>query len=702
MQLLAARFGWHPLDVEDVLSRRERPKVDAYTEAEGGGYLFAVLHFPVYDAGVGRLNAGELDVFVGPDYLVTLPTVELHPLSRLFQRCYRRRGAAPQPLLARLRAGCSTRSSTTSTTTASRFSTRSPSSCARSTRRSTTSTPRAKERVRDIHKVKQEIISYRKIVRPQRPTLRQLERGVERFLPEELELYFDDIVDASERIWDLLDNYKEVVEALEDTNESLISHQQNDILYVLTIFSVVMLPLTFITGFFGMNVHFPGFDSADGLHRHRSSRWSSDRLRCSASSAGRSGSRERLWAPWRLEYVQSADEQDGCFLCAAAASDDDEAHLVVHRGERAFVAAEQVPVRVWSPARRAEPARPQLRRPRRRRGARGPPARAQGIEALRAVFEPEGFNLGWNIGRIAGAGMPGHGHLHVVPRWGGDTNFMPVLGGRQGDPRASARDAREARAFVAEMASEGGGPPGNRRLLDEAMRLPLVAAVAAALLSFAGTARAADDPYASLLAPSGDVRARRRSAEPRPACGAARDGLPHELRTRAVRPPAAAAEHDARRCGQCEARRRPQLRRLQPRAVRAAVRRGVLDLYARGVELPDRREHRLGHRLVRNAAPDHERVAPLDRAPREHPDGRVHRARDRLSPNQAFLGYAGAALWSQEFGARTPLAAATSTLPRHPAGRREEGRREEDRREEAAGVAPDAPPPPAALRPAEH
>ena len=125
--------------------------------------------------------------------------------------------------------------------------------------------PRAKERVRDIHKVKQEIISYRKIVRPQRPTLRQLERGVERFLPEELELYFDDIVDASERIWDLLDNYKEVVEALEDTNESLISHQQNDILYVLTIFSVVMLPLTFITGFFGMNVKFPGFDSATGF-----------------------------------------------------------------------------------------------------------------------------------------------------------------------------------------------------------------------------------------------------------------------------------------------------------------------------------------------------------------------------------------------------------------------------------------------------
>ena len=75
---------------------------------------------------------------------------------------------------------------------------------------------RSDEVVRDISNVKQEIISYRKIIKPERSTLRLLERHVERFLPEELELYFDDIVDAAERIWDILDNYKEVVEALED------------------------------------------------------------------------------------------------------------------------------------------------------------------------------------------------------------------------------------------------------------------------------------------------------------------------------------------------------------------------------------------------------------------------------------------------------------------------------------------------------
>ncbi|HEX9349734.1 MAG TPA: CorA family divalent cation transporter [Gaiellaceae bacterium] len=143
----------------------------------------------------------------------------------------------------------------TSSTTASRSSTRSGTS---STRSRTTSTRNASRRSSDISKAKQEIISYRKIVKPQRPALRLLERRVERFLPEELELYFDDLVDASERIWDLLDNYKEVVEALEATNESAISHRQNDVLRLLTLISVTMLPLTVITGVFGMNVLFPG------------------------------------------------------------------------------------------------------------------------------------------------------------------------------------------------------------------------------------------------------------------------------------------------------------------------------------------------------------------------------------------------------------------------------------------------------------
>jgi magnesium transporter len=255
-EALAARFGWHPLDVEDVLSKRQRPKVDDHADE---GYLFTVLHFPAWDPTIGRLNAGELDVFIGPDYLVTLPTVELLPVTRLFRRCEQdeeRReslfskgsGRLLYEVLDDLFDYC--------------FPILDKIATKLDAVEDAIFEGRSEEVVRDLSNVKQEIISYRKIIKPERSTLRLLDRHVERFLPEELELYFDDIVDSAERIWDLLDNYKEVVEALEDTNESVISHRQNDILRVLTLFSVVVLPLTMISGVFGMNLDWPGYGTA--------------------------------------------------------------------------------------------------------------------------------------------------------------------------------------------------------------------------------------------------------------------------------------------------------------------------------------------------------------------------------------------------------------------------------------------------------
>jgi magnesium transporter len=254
---LAERFTWHALDVEDVLSKRQRPKVDEYPE-----YLFAVLHFPFYDKTVQRLNAAELDVFVGPGYLVTLPNVELLPVSRLFQRCLddpglrdslfsKGSGYLLYHVLDDLFDYC--------------FPILDKIAHKLDAIEDDIDEEAFEEVVRDISKAKQEIISFRKIVKPQRPALRVLEGHVRRFLAEELELYFDDLVDASERIWDLLDNYKEVVEALESTNESVISHGHNDVLRVLTVFSAVLLPITFIASIFGMNVLFPGEGSDEAF-----------------------------------------------------------------------------------------------------------------------------------------------------------------------------------------------------------------------------------------------------------------------------------------------------------------------------------------------------------------------------------------------------------------------------------------------------
>jgi magnesium transporter len=253
---LRERFGWHPLDVEDVLSKRQRPKVDDYADE---GYLFGVLHFPAYDKAIQRLNAGELDFFLGPDYLVTIPNVELLPVTRLFRRCEEDEG---------FREGLFTKGSgrllyeVLDDLYDYCFPILDKIGHKLDSIEDDIDDLRSEEIVHDISKAKQEIISYRKIVKPQRPALRLLERHIERFLPENLELYFDDLVDASERIWDQLDNFKEVVEALEDTNESVISHRQNDVLRLLTVMSVIILPVTLITGIFGMNVAFPGFGTA--------------------------------------------------------------------------------------------------------------------------------------------------------------------------------------------------------------------------------------------------------------------------------------------------------------------------------------------------------------------------------------------------------------------------------------------------------
>ena len=260
MGWLEEHFDFHALDLEDVLSRNQRPKIDEYDD-----YLFIVLHFPVFDRAVGRLNAGELDIFVGPDFLVTIPNQPLQPVEYLFERCRAKEELREQHF------------SKGSGYLLYRIVDDSFDYCFPMLRKIGNKLDavedeifegRSEEIVRDISNVKQEIINFRKVIRPQRTVLRDLEHSKQRFLAPtegELEVYFDDIVDAHERIWDMLENYKEVVEALEDTNESVISHRVNDVLRVLTAFSVIILPLTLIASLWGMNVGVPGEGDPEGF-----------------------------------------------------------------------------------------------------------------------------------------------------------------------------------------------------------------------------------------------------------------------------------------------------------------------------------------------------------------------------------------------------------------------------------------------------
>jgi magnesium transporter len=249
---LEEHFDFHALDLEDVLSRNQRPKIDVYDD-----YLFIVLHFPIFDPSVGRLGAGELDLFVGPGFLITIPNQPLQPVEYLFERC-RSKEEMREQLFSR-----------GSGYLLYRVVDDSFDYCFPMLRKIGNKLDaleeeiferRSEEIVRDISNAKQEIINFRRVIRPQRPVLRDLEKVKHRYLAEDLdlEIYFDDIVDAHERIWDMLENYKEVIEALEESNESVISHRVNDILRVLTAISVIVLPLTLIASIWGMNVGVPG------------------------------------------------------------------------------------------------------------------------------------------------------------------------------------------------------------------------------------------------------------------------------------------------------------------------------------------------------------------------------------------------------------------------------------------------------------
>jgi ATP adenylyltransferase len=136
---------------------------------------------------------------------------------------------------------------------------------------------------------------------------------------------------------------------------------------------------------------------------------------------------KQLWAPWRLDYVSQADELQACPLCAEAAGAVEET-LVVHRGPTAFALLNKFPyasghviLAPYAHVGELEQLGDETALELHRLGL-------QALEALRALYRPAGFNLGCNIGRAAGAGIPEHVHMHVVPRWSGDTSFMPVLG----------------------------------------------------------------------------------------------------------------------------------------------------------------------------------------------------------------------------------------------------------------------------------
>lgn len=249
VKYLQRTFPFHPLDIEDLQSANQRPKLDEYEN-----YIFLIFHVPFYDRRTRRLVADEVNVFIGQDYVVTVHAGRNKVLRNLFEevksqsaRRTEYMGNGSGFLLYELISRLFEHSFPMLDKIAERID--------RVEREILEGNSR--EMTEELSHLKLEIINFRRIIRPQRAVVQALEEKKKRFLPERLDVYFDDVLDALGRTADLLENYKEVAESLEDTNETVIQHRTNNVVKVLTIVSLLTLPGASISGLLAMNLKYP-------------------------------------------------------------------------------------------------------------------------------------------------------------------------------------------------------------------------------------------------------------------------------------------------------------------------------------------------------------------------------------------------------------------------------------------------------------
>ncbi len=261
-EYLAENYSFHPLDLDDCLSRQQRPKIDEYKD-----YLFIVCHFPVFDKEARKTNRSQLSVFIGENYLITLHKGELKPLVKLFKECqldeesqkeylgpgsvfllYRivdRLVDSSFPILAKVFDNIE------------------------SVEDDIFADGRS-DMVRELSILRRDVISFRRIIWPMRAVIGSLQNKLRRFVKDDaakqdLEVYFGDMTDHVDKIWDTLDESKEIIEGLNDTYDSLAGNRTNEVMRILTIIGTVLLPLVVVASVYGMNIPLPFQNSSYAL-----------------------------------------------------------------------------------------------------------------------------------------------------------------------------------------------------------------------------------------------------------------------------------------------------------------------------------------------------------------------------------------------------------------------------------------------------
>ena len=257
-EYLAQNYPFHPLDLDDCLSRIQRPKIDEYKD-----YLFLVFHFPVFSKETRVTTTSQLSVFIGGKYLITLHKGELKPLVKLFRECqideesqqeYFGQGSGYLlyriidrlvdyclPILGKI-------GDNIESTEDNIFSSR--------------GMPKA---IEDISILRRDVISFRRIIWPMRAVIGSLEPKIRRFTKMDMVVYFGDMVDHVDKIWDALDEYKEIIEGLNDAHDSLATNRTNEVMRMLTIIATILLPLTVVASVYGMNIPLPFQNSGYSL-----------------------------------------------------------------------------------------------------------------------------------------------------------------------------------------------------------------------------------------------------------------------------------------------------------------------------------------------------------------------------------------------------------------------------------------------------
>lgn len=259
IEYLGQNYPFHPLDLDDCLSRIQRPKIDEY---EDEGYLFLVFHFPVFHKEARVSTPSQVSIFLGADYLISLHQGDLKPLVKMFRDCELNERAREDymgqssshllyHILDRLVSYC--------------FPMLSKIGANIEAVEDDVFTKPVPKTVQEILVIKRDLVSFRRIMRPQIAVLDSLEERKWAFFKDGMDVYFGDIGDHLDKIWDMLEDYRELVDNLSDASDRLTSHRVQEVMRVLAILAACATPFVIIAGIYGMNIPLPLGDSSLGL-----------------------------------------------------------------------------------------------------------------------------------------------------------------------------------------------------------------------------------------------------------------------------------------------------------------------------------------------------------------------------------------------------------------------------------------------------